>query len=592
MTGTSDCPRCGARLPGDAPAGLCPKCLVEAGKESERRAEAATALPNRGVSPRSGPGSRFEPPAVDELAPLFPQLEILELLGTGGMGAVYKARQPGLDRLVAVKILPREIGDDPAFAQRFTREAQAMARLSHPHIVSVYDFGNTDGTFYIVMEYVDGPNLRQTIRAGKLQPEQALAIVPQICEALQYAHDEGIVHRDIKPENLLLDKKGRLKIADFGLSKLLREDRQEVSLTGTHQVMGTIRYMAPEQMEDSRDVDHRADIYSLGVVFYEMLTGELPIGRFSPPSTKAQIDVRLDEVVLRSLEQEPDRRYQHASDVKVEVEHVSGDVSSDRPTTQKSSTEATHVEQPSDLRAGMAVMNARSDELENRIYRFFDSRPAQIVKIGLGVLWHVVLIYVASRMIVWSTHSDSQATTLGLSVGAAGFALLAWSATGLFISWWDYRSVKSGDQTVGGLKIRIGRHGLLIATGFGLLIVLIPVGVSGIWWVLVSTAMTLVWCGGGGLAGVWDRHRQSRGAPRMWDDPVWTPFDTGLVCYATLGLLTLVSNPFIPGLDAYNRINMVIVGLIFWLGHSIVFVARVGKRRKARAALAPQTEDD
>lgn len=240
------------------------------------------------------------------------------------MGAVYKARQPGLDRLVAVKILPREIGDDPAFAQRFTREAQAMAQLSHPHIVSVYDFGNTDGTFYIVMEYVDGPNLRQMIRAGKLQPEQALAIVPQICEALQYAHDEGIVHRDIKPENLLLDKKGRLKIADFGLSKLLREDRQEVSLTGTHQVMGTLRYMAPEQMQGSSAVDHRADIYSLGVVFYEMLTGQLPIGRFEPPSKKVQVDVRLDEVVLRSLESAPDRRYQHASDVKTDVESIVG----------------------------------------------------------------------------------------------------------------------------------------------------------------------------------------------------------------------------------------------------------------------------
>ena len=129
------------------------------------------------------------------------------------------------------------------------------------------------------MDYVDGANLRQTILAGGLPPEQALAIVPQICDALQYAHDEGVVHRDIKPENILLDKRGRLKIADFGLSKLLGTSHSEGRLTGTHQVMGTLHYMAPEQIKGAHHVDHRADIYSLGVVFYEMLTGEHPLGR-------------------------------------------------------------------------------------------------------------------------------------------------------------------------------------------------------------------------------------------------------------------------------------------------------------------------
>src|SRR5262249_8498510 len=124
------------------------------------------------------------------------------------------------------------------------------------------------------------------------------------------------------PENILLDRKGRVKIADFGLAKLLGQEQGDQQLTGTHQVMGTLRYMAPEQMEGSRQVDHRADIYSLGVVFYEMLTGELPLGRFAPPSQKVQVDVRLDEVVLRSLEKEPEQRFQHASDVKVEVESI------------------------------------------------------------------------------------------------------------------------------------------------------------------------------------------------------------------------------------------------------------------------------
>ena len=155
-----------------------------------------------------------------------------------------------------------------------------------------------------------------------MKPAEALKIVPQICDALQFAHDEGIVHRDIKPENILLDKKGRVKIADFGLAKLLGKTPHDMSLTGTQQVMGTLHYMAPEQIEGARDVDHRADIYSLGVTFYEMLTGELPIGRFAAPSKKVQIDVRLDEVVLRSLEKEPEQRYQHASEIKTEMETI------------------------------------------------------------------------------------------------------------------------------------------------------------------------------------------------------------------------------------------------------------------------------
>jgi serine/threonine protein kinase/ankyrin repeat protein len=271
-------------------------------------------------------------PSIDEMARHFPQLEIIELLGQGGMGAVYKARQPGLDRLVAVKILPRHAARDPAFAQRFAREARALAKLNHPNIVAVYDFGQTqitagaDGTqaplYYFIMEYVDGLNLRQLIRSGQCKPDQALRIVPQICEALQFAHDEGIVHRDIKPENILIDKRGRLKIADFGLARILGHTRADFTLTGPWQVMGTPNYMAPEQLDDPLHVDHRADIYALGVVFYEMLTGDLPRGRFAPPSHKVQVDVRLDEVVLRAMEHEPQRRYQQANEVKTEVETI------------------------------------------------------------------------------------------------------------------------------------------------------------------------------------------------------------------------------------------------------------------------------
>lgn len=264
----------------------------------------------------------FEPPTVGRLAELFPSLEIIELIGVGGMGAVYKARQLGLDRLVALKILPEEFRHDIKFALRFTREARTLAKLSHPNIVSVFEFGNVEDTYYILMEFVDGSTLRDVVKAGELTPEHSLAIVPHLCDALQYAHDKGIVHRDIKPENILIANDGSVKIADFGLSRILGNESQQEMLTGTHQVMGTPRYMAPENLEGTHHVDHRADIYSLGVVFYEMLTGELPIGRFAVPSKKVKIDVRLDEIVLRTLEKEPQRRYQHASQIKSDVQSI------------------------------------------------------------------------------------------------------------------------------------------------------------------------------------------------------------------------------------------------------------------------------
>ncbi len=314
MTQTQMCPTCGAALDADSPEGLCPRCLLQDGLSEP----AAAAAPN-GTTPYPG---TFVPPSPEELEQHFPHLEILELLGQGGMGAVYKARQRKLDRLVAVKILPPDWGKDPAFAERFDREAKALARLTHPHIVTVHDFGESDGLFYLVMEYVDGANLRHILQQGRLEPAEALAVIPQICDALQYAHEEGVVHRDIKPENILLDSKGRVKLADFGLAKLLNRPRAVFTLTGSRQVMGTLDYMAPEQRSHPQAVDHRADIYSLGVVFYEMLTGELPLGRFAPPSHKAGVDRRLDGIVFRALEREPERRYQRFTEVKADLDSL------------------------------------------------------------------------------------------------------------------------------------------------------------------------------------------------------------------------------------------------------------------------------
>lgn len=316
QTTVPSCPRCGTELSaGISPGGLCPRCLLQLGFDSQAGSTQAQAA---GSGPRRDPA-----PSPEELAPRFPELEIEALVGRGGMGCVYRARQRGLDRPVALKILTHEAARDPAWPERFAREARALALLSHPNIVTVFDSGAKDGLYYLLMEFVAGTSLRNVIQARDTTPAQALAIVGQLCDALQYAHEEGVVHRDIKPENILFDARGRVKIADFGLAKLAEAGGRDPSLTGTQQTIGTPQYMAPEQIESPERVDSRADLYSLGVVFYELLTGELPIGRFAPPSRKVDVDAGLDEVVLKTLAKEPSLRYQHASHIKTDVEGVS-----------------------------------------------------------------------------------------------------------------------------------------------------------------------------------------------------------------------------------------------------------------------------
>jgi serine/threonine protein kinase len=357
------CHNCQAPLAANAPRGLCPACLMK------------VALAAGTVAEQEKPG--FTPPSIEELARKFPQLEIIEIVGRGGMGAVYKVRQKELDRIVALKILPPGIGDAAAFAERFTREARALARLNHPGIVTIHDFGRADGLYFFVMEFVDGVNLRQLLSGGRVGPREALAIVPQICDALQFAHDQGIVHRDIKPENILLDRRGRVKVADFGLAKLVGMDALATSpsqpmgesgalatgegtlpsavLTGAGKVMGTPAYMAPEQVKHPDDVDHRADIYALGVVFYQMLTGELPGKSIEPPSKKVHIDVRLDEVVLRALEDKPELRFQQVSEVKTIVETIAATPPSTKESAPKPEKGALKPMTKSKLKTAMLI---------------------------------------------------------------------------------------------------------------------------------------------------------------------------------------------------------------------------------------------
>jgi len=419
------CRRCGAPLGPLGPDGEtppCARCLLAAGLESAGEGPALA-----------------EAAAPADLAPFFPQLEIEALVGRGGMGTVYRARHRGLGRRVALKVLDERLGNDERFALRFEREAQALARLAHPNIVGIHDAGRAAGLCYLTMEYVDGTSLRDLLEARKegapLEPPRALAIVRQICAALEYAHAEGVVHRDIKPENVLLDRAGVVKIADFGLAKIVEAPgagKRTPALTRATQAMGTPHYMAPEQLERPREVDHRADIYSLGVVFYELLTGELPLGRFDAPSRKVEVDVRLDEVVLKALEKEPARRYQRASEVATAVD------ATERAPSAAPETEVRAPETRPD-----ALPSARAIAL-----------PYALHAAGAAAIF-----------LVWHALSGLPALHAGLRGGTPFFEL----AGGLVGAQLALAALAGWGARIGPRAARLGRVGLLVLPGLMLL---------------------------------------------------------------------------------------------------------------------------
>ena len=276
--------------------------------------------------PASGAG--WEPPALEELDHLWKEYQISRMLGRGGMGAVYLGIDPTLRRPVAIKILPPELSRLPGFADRFRREAWALAQLEHPHIVKIYQFGSTsDGHLFFVMEYLEGTNLADLLLQQKANdpgrppfpPGQVLEIACQVCDALTGAHAQGILHRDIKPANLLMDSNGHIKLVDFGLARPIDKTRPESQLTVTHQVIGTRDYMAPELL-DGQDIDGRVDVYAVGVLIYEMLTGELPRGVFLPPSHRQPLDRRLDEMVDKAMQADPSRRFATITEMHAALE--------------------------------------------------------------------------------------------------------------------------------------------------------------------------------------------------------------------------------------------------------------------------------
>jgi eukaryotic-like serine/threonine-protein kinase len=243
----------------------------------------------------------------------IPGYRLEKLVGSGGMGEVHKATQLSLNRTVAVKLLSQHLAQDESFVARFQKEAAALATLHHPNIVSIVDKGSTATTYYLVMEFVDGPSLREWMRTPDPDPMDTLRVMLQICRAIEYAHGRGVIHRDLKPENILFDAQagGIPKVTDFGLASFLEDNSSRYALTSTHVAMGTLSYMAPEQRVDAKNADGRADIFALGLIFYEMLVGELPAGQFEPPSRrKPGLDPRLDHIIANCLKQQPSDRYE------------------------------------------------------------------------------------------------------------------------------------------------------------------------------------------------------------------------------------------------------------------------------------------
>ncbi|MCH7600905.1 MAG: serine/threonine protein kinase, partial [Myxococcales bacterium] len=267
--------------------------------------------------------------------------QIVGELGRGGMGIVYKAKDTALDRIVAYKVLPDTLADNPQALKNFMREAKAAAKLNHPGIVTVYDTGEQDGRYYIAMEYVDGTTLKEILRRrGVISPAGILHVVVQVCEAMAYAHDNRVVHRDIKSANTMWTRDKKAKIMDFGLARVLEECRNQTTV-----VAGTPYYMSPEQTL-GRNIDHRTDIYSLGVTIFEMATGTVPFKEgnipyhhvHTPPpdvrDLRPELPAGLAAVVTRCMQKDPAQRYQSARDILVEVRASLGQSSA--PTVKSS----------------------------------------------------------------------------------------------------------------------------------------------------------------------------------------------------------------------------------------------------------------
>lgn len=259
----------------------------------------------------------FVAPDPADLAPLFPGYEIQCLIATGGMGAVYQAVQKSLDRAVALKILPRELSKDAAFCAGFEAEAKAMARLNHPNLIGVYDFGEVNGMLYIIMEYVPGKSVYHSAYGKSIAPKEVIRLVTGICKGLAHAHENGILHRDIKPSNILLDQNAEPKIGDFGLARPI-----DTKVVEGEEIFGTPHYTAPEVVNSPHSVDYRADIFSVGVLLHELLTGKLPAADSRPASVISHCDTRFDAIIRKATQPLAASRYSSAMEIANDLQAI------------------------------------------------------------------------------------------------------------------------------------------------------------------------------------------------------------------------------------------------------------------------------
>ncbi len=261
------------------------------------------------------PATDFTPPEMEEISRLLPAYEILSFIAKGGMGAVYMARQKSLDRPVAIKVLPRHFGEDAEFRASFRAEAKSMAKLNHPNLIGIYDFGQIDGLLYIIMELVQGKSLYHSSYGKTIDAMEAARITVEICHGLAHAHKHGILHRDIKPANILLDPQASPKIGDFGLARPVADHELDSSF-------GTPGYTAPEIILNPTAVDESTDIYAVGAILYQLLTSHLPEDNYIPAATLVHCDSRFDSIIQKAMNPSPGMRYRNAEDMAQAIDEI------------------------------------------------------------------------------------------------------------------------------------------------------------------------------------------------------------------------------------------------------------------------------
>jgi serine/threonine protein kinase len=290
------------------------------------------------------------------------------------MGAVYRAVQKSLDRTVAIKILPQEFSQDPSFCAIFEAEAKSMARLNHPNLIGVYDFGEVDGMLFIIMEFVPGQSLFHCAHGHAVEPNEVMRLISAVCSGLAHAHENGIIHRDIKPSNVLLDHQNNPKIGDFGLAHPVGTGHQEGA-----EIYGTPGYTAPEVVNHPQSVNHRADIFSIGVLLHELLTGKLPSDDPRPASQIAHCDLRFDAIIRCATAEAPEARYANAHQIIAEISNIQNQVAS----------ASTHSARPTAPSANARSMPARPSPRRGQ------TAPVKKKSSGISMTYGLIMLILA-----------------------------------------------------------------------------------------------------------------------------------------------------------------------------------------------------